>query len=197
MLNILLNLLIYVFFSRTARHHDGWCVYWVGSYPPHTTRLRSDSYRVLIGPPVGGALYSHLGFRAPFIFGIGAAVLDLIGRLLIVERREALYWGVDPAALPESHVETVNNTEDNFHLRETGSGIQEIVQKAEVRSIDPSPQSLEIRPQNGNTAPPAPPKPLSLVAVLVQLSKSPRALVALVVTFIYGSIAFRLFRFTF
>ncbi|KAF8874067.1 major facilitator superfamily domain-containing protein [Mucidula mucida] len=40
----------------------------------------------LMGPPLGGALYSHLGFRAPFVLGIIFAFVDLIGRILIVEK---------------------------------------------------------------------------------------------------------------
>ncbi|KAF9021190.1 MFS general substrate transporter [Hymenopellis radicata] len=46
----------------------------------------------LMGPPLGGALYSHLGFRAPFVLGIIFAFVDLMGRILIVEK------SLDPAA---------------------------------------------------------------------------------------------------
>ncbi|KAJ7630470.1 MFS general substrate transporter, partial [Roridomyces roridus] len=54
----------------------------------------------LAGPPIGGALYTRFGFRGPFISGIILALLDLIGRLLIIERKDALRWGHDPAAVP-------------------------------------------------------------------------------------------------
>ncbi|KAI8814864.1 major facilitator superfamily domain-containing protein [Cladochytrium replicatum] len=37
------------------------------------------------GAPIGGALYSQLGFYAPFIFCAVLVVIDLIGRLLIIE----------------------------------------------------------------------------------------------------------------
>lgn len=50
----------------------------------------------LVGPPVGGALYQRWGFRAPFIFGIIITGIDLVARLLLIERREAIRWGVDP-----------------------------------------------------------------------------------------------------
>jgi len=52
----------------------------------------------LVGPPVGGALFDRFGIRGPCIFGIMAILVDLIGRLLLIERREALAWGFDPAA---------------------------------------------------------------------------------------------------
>jgi hypothetical protein len=51
---------------------------------------------LLLGAPVGGALYGTLGYRAPFIFGIIVTVLDLVGRLLIIERKNALKYGWDP-----------------------------------------------------------------------------------------------------
>lgn len=56
--------------------------------------------RVLAAPPIGGALYNHLGFRAPFIFGIIFVVIDFIGRLLVIERKDALKWGFDPTSPP-------------------------------------------------------------------------------------------------
>jgi len=56
------------------------------------TQLKHD-YRVLIGPPVGGALYSRLGYRSPFIFGIVTILVDMIGRLLIIERKDSLKMG--------------------------------------------------------------------------------------------------------
>jgi Major Facilitator Superfamily len=54
---------------------------------------------VVLAPPIGGALYQRLGFNAPFIFSIGIVLLDLAGRLLVIERKHALPWGVDPAKM--------------------------------------------------------------------------------------------------
>ena len=50
----------------------------------------------MVGPPVAGALYQNWGFRAPFILGIIITVIDLLARLLLIERHEAIKWGVDP-----------------------------------------------------------------------------------------------------
>lgn len=41
-------------------------------------------------------MYARLGFRAPFVFAIAFAVVDLAGRLLVIERKDALEWGHDP-----------------------------------------------------------------------------------------------------
>ena len=45
-----------------------------------------------MGPPIGGVLFEKLGFRAPFVLGIGLTFVDLIGRLLVIEKGEAVKW---------------------------------------------------------------------------------------------------------
>ncbi|KAK0200813.1 major facilitator superfamily domain-containing protein [Desarmillaria ectypa] len=47
------------------------------------------SLGALVGPPVGGGLYTRFGFRGPFIFGIIIAFLDLAFRFLIIEGQSA------------------------------------------------------------------------------------------------------------
>ena len=62
-------------------------------------------FSLLLGPPVGGALYKPFGIRGPIIFGICVTLLDLLGRLLIIERKDALRWGYDPAAIETTDAE--------------------------------------------------------------------------------------------
>ncbi|GAA5829780.1 hypothetical protein JCM11251_007876 [Rhodosporidiobolus azoricus] len=45
-----------------------------------------------IGPPVGGTMYARLGYRAPFIFSIILVGVDLLLRLCIIEKHQALKW---------------------------------------------------------------------------------------------------------
>ncbi len=45
-----------------------------------------------MGPPLGGLLFEKLGFRAPFLLGISLVFVDLIGRLLVIEKAEAVKW---------------------------------------------------------------------------------------------------------
>ncbi|KAH9982142.1 major facilitator superfamily domain-containing protein [Lactifluus volemus] len=52
----------------------------------------------LVGPPVGGALFDRFGIRGPCVFGIIVIAVDLMCRLLLIERREALVGGFDPVA---------------------------------------------------------------------------------------------------
>ncbi|KAK0457110.1 MFS general substrate transporter [Desarmillaria tabescens] len=48
-----------------------------------------DLHFALVGPPVGGGLYTWFGFRGPFIFGIIVAFLDLAFRFLLIEGKSA------------------------------------------------------------------------------------------------------------
>jgi MFS family permease len=120
------------------------------------------SIGLLVGPPLGGALYTRFGFRAPFICGIIMAVVDLIGRLLIIERKEALLWNVDPAATPPADDEVAVEEKPAEGAIVPGSAVTEPAQ-----------------------APPRP-VPLSLASVVAKLFKSSRATVILVVTLIWG-----------
>ncbi|KAF8912925.1 major facilitator superfamily domain-containing protein [Gymnopilus junonius] len=130
------------------------------------------SVGLAIGPPAGGLLYTHYGYRGPFIFGIAASVLDLLGRLIIIERKTALLYGVDPAADSRTVSTTRSNAtvtdyDDNSSGEGSGTNIQE------------SSKELTILPSG-------PSKSLSLFVVIARLSKSPRALVSLLIILIYG-----------
>lgn len=57
--------------------------------------LTSRAASFLVGPPVGGALYTAFGYRGPFIFGIIVTFIDFIGRLVIIERKDAMLYGQD------------------------------------------------------------------------------------------------------
>lgn len=46
----------------------------------------------LIGPPVGGVLYERLGYKAPFVFGLILVAVDMLLRLLIIEKHVALKY---------------------------------------------------------------------------------------------------------
>lgn len=50
------------------------------------------SVGVLIGAPVGGVLYDRMGYRAPFVFALCLLFVDLVLRLLIVEKHTAIKW---------------------------------------------------------------------------------------------------------
>jgi MFS family permease len=126
----------------------------------------------LLGPPTGGALYTHFGFRGPFIFVIICTVFDLLARLLVIERKRAILYGHDPAspALP-STASSTNEPEfksPDQHLYHGG----QVNTRAEERAT------------------------LSFGNVIVRLCRSPRALYSFGTTFIYGLAFFEFFRFS-
>ncbi|KAJ3506089.1 hypothetical protein NLJ89_g7065 [Agrocybe chaxingu] len=141
------------------------------------------SLGMVVGPPVGGLLYSHFGFRGPFIFGISATFLDLIGRLILIERKDALVWGIDPAK--------ISSNEDN-----APSPVTETKAEEEIQEIPSASTDVEAAKDQQTTVSQEPPpatdteaKPeikISLVSVMADLSRSPRALVALFIIFVYG-----------
>jgi len=119
-------------------------------------------------------LFDTLGFRAPFIFGVIAAVLDLIGRLLILERREALEWGHDPALLstmPTLEVEQPEKSPDET----LSNGPQNVVERPSVESA-----AGDISPSSD----------LSLWEVFLIILKSRRAMVACLLAALYGYVDF-------
>ncbi|KAG0697793.1 major facilitator superfamily domain-containing protein [Suillus ampliporus] len=113
---------------------------------------------LLVGSPAGGALYSRFGFRAPFIFGEICALFDLLLRLLLIERDVALKWGYDPSEPTAQVTVAFDKSKQPVGPRLSTS----IHESSPVRTSAP------------------------LLSVIINLSQSPRAVVALTMTFVYG-----------
>ena len=112
---------------------------------------------MLVGPPVGGALFNRFGFRGPCIFGVIITMVDLVGRLLIIERKDAIRYGFDPALV----------------LREDDSGKSQ----TEAQAVESTQGSVNDAQERVSSSP---------LAVIVKLAKSPRALAAFFCTLIWG-----------
>lgn len=149
----------------------------------HTTR------RLVIGPPVGGGLYSRFGFRAPFIVGEICTVIDLLGRLLIIETKVIDNWNGNPVALPgasDARADLVSYgndmlndpTEDTPLLQSSRLPPSDIASVGTVDHLNGTRLSCDDAADCN--------KPLSLIAVVIKLARSPRALVGLIITFSYG-----------
>jgi MFS family permease len=159
---------------------------------PLSTFLVYNSFAV--GPALGGTLYQKLGFHAPFVLGIALAVVDLIGRIIVIERRVALQWGVDPWG------PTQTASHHSFEMSVTESTIQPTVHRSQTdisrdsTSIQPFPTDTVVDPtllKVPGTSPDSKqlqqrPKTLSSWGVLWALMRSTRAMVAVVNTFICG-----------
>lgn len=152
----------------------------------------------LVGPPVAGTLYKRWGFRAPFIFGIIITCIDLLARLLLIERHEAMKWGTDPMAIaasgkvdPEatSGVTAVDATEqppepqpviqELPNASTVGEGERDAEVEGEAKAREDG--QAEKRSQNSR------PHVISLPhVVLLKMMKSSRAGVCIILTLIWG-----------
>ncbi|KAG6858830.1 hypothetical protein C0995_013596 [Termitomyces sp. Mi166 len=148
----------------------------------------------LIGPPIGGALFARFGYRGPFVVCLAATVIDLIARLLIIERKEALQYGMDPHQVGESEDggkgKSGNKNSilpDEFTPVKEGNIPDTIPRLRTLEDTLPSSCS-DADKQNK-------PSQISLLVISLKLTKSSRALVALILTFAYGyaSASVRLF----
>ncbi|KAI0090022.1 major facilitator superfamily domain-containing protein [Irpex rosettiformis] len=129
-----------------------------------------------IGPPVGGALYGKFGIRGPFVFSILLTAVDFLLRCLIIERKHAIRYGIDPAAPSRPSEDAVEEASIKGDTK-TSDAVATIDQVDTIQR-DESQQVLEsvnLRDQ-----------PLSLFGVLKVFLKSPRALATIYGTLTYG-----------
>ncbi|KAJ4485521.1 MFS general substrate transporter [Lentinula aciculospora] len=140
------------------------------------------SIGLLVGPPVGGALYSRFGFRGPIIFGIISAVLDLVGRLLVVEPKEARRWEQQSLHIPDLPELPMHGS-----LQSPNSPISAIspifTKKDSMMKAGDGNKHQE--KASGSTESPGS-RPRSLFSVLALFVKSPRAITVTFLTFVFG-----------
>lgn len=132
------------------------------------------NFGLIIGPPLGGAIYTRFGFRGPFVFGIIGALIDLAGRLLIIERKNALKWGFDPHVVPESK-KAVDAT------MPTDTPAEDI----ESKKADEKPAVVETQ-SAATSIVQAKTRPIHIV--VWKILKQPRAVAVSYITFVYGVI---------
>jgi hypothetical protein len=135
---------------------------------------------------VGGALYSRFGFRGPFIFSLAVTLLDLVGRIVIVERNDAILWDVDPAAHSASNISATEN--DN--TTNDSAIVSTLADKAETNVSSPAVYlpPVDSAAYAGETTSRAKAKPTSLLTVIRELAWSSCALVVIISTLIFGQV---------
>lgn len=153
----------------------------------------------MVGTPAGGGLYARFGFHAPFIFGGICTVVDLILRFLIIERAVAVRWGYDPAT--RQHVNVVADLEASYspHHSSHAMGPSALALtpvhpslEQTTALVDPklNPITLDARTTSSDNLTmseiPLVRKPLPMLSVIRLLGQSPRAVVALIMSLVYG-----------
>ena len=121
----------------------------------------------------------------------------MLGRLLIIEHKDAVIWNADLAAVPEAYDSQPDltheddmfdeTTENTPLLRPSGPPSTDVTS---IKSLDDHDEALSSASSTVHATSSedvsACCQPLSLAAVVLKLAKSPRALVALIITFSYG-----------
>ncbi|KAI0072812.1 MFS general substrate transporter [Panus rudis PR-1116 ss-1] len=130
------------------------------------------SLSFLVGPPVGGALYNSFGFRGPFVFGISITLVDLIGRLLVIERKDALKYGYDPGRPSKKPQENIESMTEKGNTEQLPADNQQ----------QPAQNDTEVAERASTLAPPR----ISHNKVVLILLRSPRALTVMFSSLVYA-----------
>ncbi|KAI0358937.1 MFS general substrate transporter [Trametes cingulata] len=148
----------------------------------------------LIGPPVSGALDERFGFRGPFIFGIIVTAIEFIGRLLIIERKEAIRYDASFTTLVSRRSNSSPTLAYGTTAAEEKKEQPTNVSAGEAREEGAEPAETGTRvPSRAATATEAhdqerdqDPVHLSIPRLLLKLARSPRALSATWLTLSFG-----------
>lgn len=139
----------------------------------------------------------RFGFRGPFIFGIIVTAIELIGRLLIIERKEAIRWDAsftnlvvrnDPSkervayGAVQGEKRPEGPPERASHAQNESEDITETETPTRVPSRAQAGAETERQPKDE----PSEPAQLSIPRLLFKLVRSPRALSAVFLTLSYG-----------
>ncbi|BGP30281.1 hypothetical protein JCM10296v2_002035 [Rhodotorula toruloides] len=129
-----------------------------------------------IGPPIGGALYRHIGWRAPFIFLLVLLVVDIVLRLLIVEKKTALMWikrGITIRSFSAPDYPPANSTSKE-------EAVVPLAPSSTITSSEATEVATPVLPKSERNG-------ASLWETMWRLVHNPRAVVALSMAFLYGA----------
>ena len=132
-----------------------------------------------MGPPIGGALYQKLGFHAPFIFCLGMTAVDFIGRLFVIEKKDAVKW--TDGNTRKSTVDHSLSLNQDLPCNRSDEPADEKTDDA-AKHTSPTVNRL----QHEGSALPSDGEKTSQLRAICMLLRSPRAITALLTTFIFG-----------
>lgn len=160
-----------------------------------------------IAPPIGGALYKHLGWHAPFVFCIIVCGVDLAARILVVERKDLVRWGVtldadgNVADWGDGDSDAKTTFSGDTKVAPSAASALRATELREPHEKPTDPEDIDVIARGGeleraiaaehaqeNALLPATPPELGPVQVLVTLAKIPRGTVAFLLVFVFGFI---------
>ncbi|KAL0580124.1 hypothetical protein V5O48_001900 [Marasmius crinis-equi] len=145
------------------------------------------SVGILLGPPVGGALYDRFGFRGPCIFVIIACIVDLAARLIVIERKAALVWGYDPQGVPPADVDHESSPNQQVGEREQVAQPDRSHEASSSAAAGSDKKEQQNEDTTAGTTEQTPVR-LSLLQVLRFLLTSTRPVATIYSIFVYGLI---------
>jgi DHA1 family solute carrier family 18 vesicular amine transporter 1/2 len=132
-----------------------------------------------MGPPIGGALYQKLGFHAPFIFCLGMNAVDFIGRLIVIEKKDVAKWS-------DENVQSITvGAGTSFNQGIPRDRPDEPIEEKKDEAAQHTTSTAD-HSQHGGPALPCDVKKVSQLRAVCMLLRSPRAIAALLNTFIFG-----------
>ena len=109
------------------------------------------------------------------------AGIDLIARLLVIERKDAIPWGVDPAADPGE-----TQAPEPANDPQAVSALESALPPAELLTSSTNTDSKEASKPSQAHVDDAAKHVITPLDVLLRLLMSPRAVVCIFSTFVYG-----------
>ncbi|KAK7511050.1 major facilitator superfamily domain-containing protein [Phyllosticta citriasiana] len=126
----------------------------------------------LISPALGGALYRHTGYTGVFGVSLAIVIVDFIMRLLVIERKELVKYGMDPSTPKNDNGPPRESEEATYSLPPTENSPLLSARNTSNYELDES----YTLPQNSTF--------LSRNMPIVSLLRSPRLVTALCVGFV-------------
>ena len=77
-------------------------------------------------------MFEKLGFRAPFVLSVAFATVDLIGRLLVIEKAEALKW-LEKEKQPEVSQEPMRDVDNTTSVSPLHTVASRSIEDASLR----------------------------------------------------------------
>lgn len=111
------------------------------------------------------------------MFAICCTIIDLVGRFLVVERKEAALWGVNVTGLVESQLESAVESNARPTPKPADEEKVDDITLLNRGNNDAASHREDALTERAECI--VPTKPLSLLSVICKLCKSPRALVAM------------------
>lgn len=116
------------------------------------------SLGLLVSPSIGGAVYNHVGYYAVFYVAFGCIALDVLLRLVLIEKKVARQWIDEAEDSGPEHITTVSASRDDNSANSQDVSTANFTDKAageagddarEPSASEQGPADTELPPRSG------------------------------------------------